>query len=438
MNRLLNHFKGDGLKAQLLKGTTGTAGLNAINMVLTLAVGVLLARNLGPENYGIYAFVLSLITLLGLPTIAGLPTLLVRETAKNQLNKNWDLIRGIFKLANILVFSYSLLIAVGAGFFVWWQWGGEDTIKTNTFLWALLLLPLIAYEGVRTGTLRGLRWVVSSQLPEQLVRPLVMILLIASCLLLGKELTSITAIQFNALAALAAFIVGVYFLNKALPKEVKKSTSEYDLKTWALNLLPLSLFSGLSILDSQLSIIFLGFIGTAEDVGLFKVAATGATLVAFGLSAVNTALAPQVVRLYSAGKTEMLQRTLKLTSYTSALASIPVFLLFLFWGEELIVSIFGGAYKDAASILLILSIGQLFNSCAGSVALVLNMTGHANKTVYSIVIALIANVFISFALFPFYGVVGVTIGYSVSLVLWNITMAWLVKKHTGLNTWVGG
>lgn len=436
MQKMLKHFKGDGIKAQLLKGASGTVGLKSINILLTLVIGVLLARTLGPENYGVYAFVLSLVTLMGLPTKAGLPTLLVRETAKNQLNEKWGLIRGLFKLSNIFVFTYSLILTAGAGLFVWWQWGGEDAIKANTFLWALLLLPLIAYEGVRTGTLRGLRWVVSSQLPQLLVRPLVMILLIGSCLLLGKELTSITAIQFNALAALAAFIVGVYFLNKALPKEVKKATSEYDFKPWAISLLPLSLFAGLRMLDSQVSILLLGILGTAEEVGLFRVAATGATLVAFGLTAVNMALAPQVARLYNAGEMEKLQRTITLSTRAVALVSFPVALVLILWGKELITLVFGVEYSGAATALSILCVGQLVNASVGSVAVVLNMTGNDKKTLYGVLVALVSNVSLAFIMIPLFGINGAAMGYAFSLSLWNITLMYMAKKHTGLNTFL--
>lgn len=436
MQKILKHFKGDGLKAQLLKATSGTAGLKGINILLTLVTGILLARTLGPENYGIYGFVVSLVTLLGLPTKAGLPTLLVRETAKNQMNQNWRLIRGLFKLSNIFVFSYSLVIAAVAGIFVWWQWGGEDVIKANTFLWALLLLPLVAYEGVRTGTLRGLRWVVSSQLPEQLIRPLVMILLIGSCLLMGKELTSITAIQFNTFAALAAFIVGAYFLNKALPKDVKKATSEYDFKPWAASLVPLSLFAGLKMLDSQVSIILLGFLGTVEEVGLFRVAATGAALVAFGLTAVNMALAPQVARLYNAGEMQKLQRTITLSTRAIAMVSFPVAIIFIVWGEELITLVFGIEYAGAATALAILCLGQLINASAGSVAVVLNMTGNDKKTLYGVLVALVSNVSLAFFLIPMLGIVGAAIGYAFSLSLWNVTLMYMAKKHTGLNTFL--
>lgn len=436
MQKILKHFKGDGLKAQLLKGASGTAALKAVHIPLTLVTGILLARTLGPENYGIYAFVLSLITLLGLPANAGLPTLLVREIAKNHVHQHWGLIRGVFELSNIFVFSYSIAIATGAGLFVWWRWGGDEISQVNSFLWALLLLPLISYQGVRTGTLRGLRWVASSQLPENVVRPLVMIALIGSGLALGKTLTTVTAIQFNAVAAFVAFIVGAYLLKIALPVDVRKAERKYEIKRWSASLLPLSLFSGLQTLDSQVSILFLGVLSTAEEVGLFRVAATGASLVTFGLIAVNTALAPQVARLYQAGEMEKLQRTIILSTRAAALVSFPVALIFIFWGDDLITLVFGIEYIGAATALAILCVGQLVNASAGAVAVVLNMTGHDKKTLYGVLLALVSNVTLAFLLIPYLGIIGAAISYAFSLSLWNIALMYMVKKHTGLNTFL--
>jgi O-antigen/teichoic acid export membrane protein len=51
---------------------------------------VLLARMLGAEGYGIYAYAFALVTLLAMPAKAGLPQLVVRETARGVAGKPLD------------------------------------------------------------------------------------------------------------------------------------------------------------------------------------------------------------------------------------------------------------------------------------------------------------------------------------------------------------
>lgn len=435
-NKLLKPLQGNGLKAQLIKGAGGTAILKAVNMALTLVTGVLMARSLGPENYGVYAFVLSLITLLALPTHAGLPTLIIRETAKNQLNKNWGLLKGLLKLSSSFVWAYSILIALVAAVFVYWFWQGAESIKTQTFLWALLLLPLIAFEGIRTSTLRGLRWVVSSQLPEQIIRPLITACILGSVLLLGNKIDAVVAVQINAISVFIAFLVGLFLLAKALPKQINQVKAEYAIVPWAASLLPLSLYAGLKMLDTQVSILFLGFLASSEDVGLFRVVATGAALVSFGLTAVNMALAPQVARLYAAGEIEKLQRVITLSTRVVAAISFPVALVFILWGKGLISLVFGAEYAHAAPALAILCVGQLVNASMGSVALVLNMTGHDKKNLIGVAAALVSNIVCGLLLIPYWGLIGAAIGYSVSLTVWNLLLYYQTRKATGINTFI--
>jgi O-antigen/teichoic acid export membrane protein len=436
LKSLLRQLQGDGLKAQMLKGAGGSAGLQAVNLVLTLISGVLLARALGPENYGIYAFVLSVITLLSLPAKAGLPTLLIREIAKNQLSQKWGLMRGLLRLSNRFALGYSLMAVAVAAICLFWFSGGGQSAQAETFYWALLLLPLMAFDAVRAGTLRGLRLVLRAQLPEQIVRPLVLIILVGTLLLFGTELTPIIAIQFNLAGAFTAFILGSLLLIKSFPQNAVSAKAEYTIRPWAASLLPLSLFAGLKLLDSQISILFLGFLGTKEEVGLFRVAATGAALVSFGLQAVNMALAPQVARLYGAGETEKLQKLVTLSTRVAVAVSVPVAFVLMAWGEEIIALIFGDEYIPAAKALIILCLGQLVNASAGSVALILNMTGNDKSTVLGAATALVVNFMLAIILIPLLGLSGAAIGFAVSLTIWNVILMVMVKKKVGITTFL--
>lgn len=436
MKKLRQYVKGNSLRAQLLKGAGGSAGIQAANLLLTLVSGVLLARILGPESYGNYAFVISIITLLSLPVKAGLPTLLIREVAKNQLCENWGLMKGLLKSSHI--FSTGYFFSIISLVIIWHFFTGNgDNDLITAFSWALLLLPLMAFGAIREGTLRGLRRVVKAQAPEKIVRPLTMVTLAGLVALTGSNLSSLTAIQFNLVGAFIAFILGSFFLFNALPNDIRKARPEYDLTSWAKGLAPLSLFAGLKLLDSQTSILFLGFLATEEETGLFRVAATGSSLVAFGLTAVNMAMAPQVARLYNAGDIHKLQRIISLSTRAAAAIAFPVAITFIFFGKPLIGLVFGEEYTPAAPALALLCLGQLINTTAGSVALVLNMTGNEKSTVMGAAIALACNFLLAALLIPSLGLMGAAIGFTASLSIWNIYLMLMAKKKVGINTFLG-
>jgi O-antigen/teichoic acid export membrane protein len=434
---LLSHGKGSGLKARLVKGAGGLAALKVANVFLMLASGVLLARVMGPEHYGIYAFVLSVVTLLILPAKAGLPTLLVRETAYNQLKGNWGLLRGLLKLGGRFVLGYSIFIVAAAWIYVHYQWEGGSTVRGEAFLWALALVPFLAYTGIRAGTLRGLRWVISSEIPEQLIRPVVVVVCAGFLLLIGREIDAVTAVQINIISAIVAFLIGTIILLKALPARTKQSAPEYTLRPWLASLFPLSIFVGLKLLDAQVSLILLGVFSSSEEVALFKVATTGAGLVAFGMTAVNMAMSPHLARLFHEGNLETLQRMIVVSTRLVALTSFPIALAFIFWGEAIISFIFGPEYSGAGAALAILSIGQLVNASAGPVATLLNMAGKDRVTVLVSMIALGLNLVLGVTLIPLYGLTGAALSFAVSVSSWNIILMFVAKKQLGINTYLG-
>lgn len=420
----------------LTKGALGTAGVHLLSIALTLISGILLARLQGPENYGLYAFVISLITIVTIPVKSGMPTLLVREIAKNCHEKNWGGIKGILNSANAFGLLYSAAVGIVASIVILWFWTGGDDAKAVSFLWALILVPLFALEAVRTGTLRGLQWVISSQIPEKIIRPLIMIVGLALVAMSGQTIDTAGGIQIYVIAAFIAFGFGVIFLIKALPKAVRVSEPEYDLRRWATSLVPLSVFTGLTMLDSQISLLLLGIIGTAEETGIFKVATTGASLVSFGLMAVNMGLAPRVATLYRAGEMDRLQKIVTLSTRLVAGVSIPVALILVIFGRELIILGFGEGYSDAELPLIILTLGQMANAFAGSVALLLNMTGHEKLTIPAILIALTANIVFAVLLIPPFGVVGAAVASMTSLLVWNLMLVFSVKKNIGIKSYL--
>src|SRR3954451_21338917 len=67
------------LARRLAEATLGSACVRMAGMLVTLLVGVQLARRIGPEGYGIYGTVMAIVALLVVPAQLGLPQLLTRE-----------------------------------------------------------------------------------------------------------------------------------------------------------------------------------------------------------------------------------------------------------------------------------------------------------------------------------------------------------------------
>lgn len=424
------------MRSQIIRSATGVAGLKAANFALVFFSGVLLARWLGPDNYGMYAFCVSLVTLLGLPTKAGLPTLVLRETSLNQLQEKWGELSGLLRVSNIFVLGYSLFVALASWAIVTKLSDRFSAEFLAAFIFSLLLLPVVAFGNVRGATLRGLRKVVQGQFPEDIIRPGALILFIIVAQIFTMDTSAVFAMQLHVAACFVAFVVGAVLLVMALPVEVRRSKPEYEYHKWVGSLIPLSLFSGLRLLDSQLNIILLGALASIEDVALFRVATQGAIAVSFGLTVMNLTISPHIARLYKSGDLLELQRLITRSTRFVAFVSIPVFLVFVLFSRDIVTFIFGDSYAGAAIPLVIICFGQLVNCLCGSVSLVLNMTGYERDSVKGVVIAVFVSVISMIILVPKFAAVGGAIAYTASLIIWNISLVIITKKRTGIKTFI--
>ena len=59
-------MKKNGLRAQLLRSGIGSMAIKLGGLCLSLAVAIMLARVLGPEEYGVYSYVLALVSLMAM------------------------------------------------------------------------------------------------------------------------------------------------------------------------------------------------------------------------------------------------------------------------------------------------------------------------------------------------------------------------------------
>ena len=157
---LLAKEAGSGLSAYLIRCASGTFVLRVAASGLAFLTSVVLARLLGAEGYGVYAYAMALVTLLGVPATLGLPPLMVREVAACRARLAWGEMRGLLRRANQTVLLGSLGFALLAGLISWVLAPRFDQTALIAFWVALIMLPLTAFLEINGATLQGLRRVV--------------------------------------------------------------------------------------------------------------------------------------------------------------------------------------------------------------------------------------------------------------------------------------
>lgn len=415
----------------IIRGVSGGFLVSISSAILAILTTAILARQLGPEGFGIYSFCFSVAMLLATPTQAGLPTLVLRETARYQSQKEWPLMRGIHQRSNQLAFILSICIS---GFAIAITSQLESTKSNlNTYIFSFLIIPLLAMGNIRGAILQGLKHVVLGQLPENLIRPVALITLISMAIIAEIKLTPTNAMFSHVLASLAAVVFGAVILSKKRPPDLKSTQKEYDKDRWLRSLLPLSLLAGAQVLNMQIGTIILGVFCDSTQVGIYRSALQLASVVIFGLSIVGNVAAPHITKLYITGETKKLQEIVTGITRITALIAIPAAMFFIILGEDVLLFLYGKDYTSGYSTLAILCGGQLLCAIFGPTMHIMNMTGQERQTLLGFSISAAVNIALLLALTPKLGAIGAAIASVLSTTILNLFLAIQIQSKIKIN-----
>ena len=429
----LHGLADEGVGRGLLIGTAGTLLLNVGTLGLNFVLTVVLTRTLGATGYGAYAFALAWAMVLSVPATLGLAALVVRSVAGYTANNQLSLLRGFLRRANQLAGMSSALVVVGAAAAGWFALEHSEGLL-EPFLVGLLLVPIFAFNTVRQSALQGLGRVVVARVPETLIVPLVSIALVGGAnVILDAGLTPAWAIGLGVAAAALALAIGALLLHQALPVGTRAVPPSYQMHLWGPSVIRLLFASLLTALSGQLGVILLGLLGDSTDAGIFSVAQRVALFASFLALAASYPLMPAVARLHASGRPDELQRTLTRAARLALLGSMPLVVLLLGLGGQ-IMNLFGGDFSDGVRAMQILVLGELSSLLFGYGGLALIMTGKEREFTFAVGFRVACAFVLMMALVPAFGITGAAIGATIAAIASNLVIALLVWRRLRIFT----
>ncbi|MGZ5500172.1 MAG: oligosaccharide flippase family protein, partial [Nitrososphaeraceae archaeon] len=233
-------------------------------------------------------------------------------------------------------------------------------------------------------------------------------------------ITYVTTILMTVIISGYMFVI----LKKPIKTEAPYSLPSYN--NIISTSFPMLLTGGLSLVIGQTQIIMIGALRTADELGVYSVVLSLATLSVFILNSINVIAAPKFSELHHAGKIEELQYVAQKSSKLIFWTTLPIFLVLLFFGK-FILNIYGEEFLVGYIPLILLVIGQFVNSASGSVGYFLNMTGYQKQYRNIILCSMIINVSINYLLIPNYGIGGAAIASLSSMVFSNVMAVYFIK-----------
>ncbi|MUT64774.1 oligosaccharide flippase family protein [Paenibacillus sp. NEAU-GSW1] len=419
---------------KLSRGGSASFLINSAGMALAMLMQVALARVLGVDGYGVYAFVTTVVTFMVFPAKLGFDTAIVKLVAAYRVNGEWGLIKGLLQRSNQIGLALSIVLAVaGLAYVLLNGDAAGDTAKAVAYAAGFASIPLLTLATLRQSALQAVKDVLYAQMPEKILRPVLTIAFVFAASALGITADAGVAMLCFVAAVVIAYAVGAVVLKKRIGRELTAAVPQYEMRSWMKLSGSLMANAGVYLILGQLNVLMLGLIENETQSGIFSVAVRLATLVAFMLTAVNMTASPLISETYAKGDMDTLQKVCTSTGRVGFLFAVAVGLFFAIFGRWTL-ALFGPEFTQAYPAMLILVFGQVFNAFCGQNGIVATMTGGQNALTKVLVVAAVVNAALNGLLIPSLGMTGGAIAATASIMTWNIGAVMIVRRKPGVQT----
>jgi len=420
----------------LFKTAAGSLALKITGSVLGMANALLLARFLGPAEFGVYSIVIAAATLFATLAALGLPPLVTREVATFGARNQWALLKKLLLTSHYWIVIASLLLMLLGAVLGRIDMRGTALTSYGLFV-ALLIIPLMALNQLRAAILRGLHWVVTADIPDLLLRPVSMFAALGVVYVFSLSITSSEALMMQTGAIMLATIVGAGLLFPRLPNQMWHVDAETSRPAWLRSSSIFLAITAVGMLELQVPLYLLGFILGAKQAGIYQVSTQVVSVIIIGLSAVNLPLQSKVAALWARGEKEEAQHIVTAGARLGGIIAVLMAAILLPLAG-LVLGVIGNQYGAAADTLRVLVIGQLVNALMGPCGVVLAMTGNHWYAFLGRFCALLLTAILSWLLIPVAGTMGAAIAMLSGLVVWNLILVWQANRKLGIYTPVIG
>lgn len=413
-----------------------------------MASSILVARLLGPGEYGTYLFVTTVMSLGGLIAIAGLNEAALRFISESLAHGNSGVARAYLRRALVIAAGASLFasVVVTAGLMLmgWGQQLPHFAVLLSLVAVGLVVLgwQQLGAELVRAyGDLR----IASLFSGGQSGGPVSNLLFLA-----GMAVAAAGLLKLDAVVAIGLLVVSVCATCPVLygmlarlsrpatdtqePMSGLSADQRHELLTVAGVLLINQL---LAFATLQIDIWLAGGLLSTESLGLYGAAKRTLLTAAMPVQMAMLTIVSSIPRLYALQQKAALERLVRGAATAAAIPSLAAIVLLMLFPRQLLTLVLGNAYAAAAPILIVMAVGHVVLVLSGNPQHVLTMTGrHRLVLIVNLLSAVVLIVAGSLGA-RWFGAVGLAAASAGSLIVQNGLLWALTRRDLGIWTHVG-
>lgn len=314
-----------------------------VSMSSSLLVGILVARYLGPQQYGLMNYVVSFVSIFTILATFGLDNIEIRELSKNIDSRNEILgttfiARSVFSVASILIVNSISLIC---------ESDSQTIILLAIYSLSLALTPFDAIRNYFTSIVKN----------EYVSKVSIYRVILSSILKIVLLLVKAPLIFFVVSLVIDALFGAQGYLSSYKHKigKIKEWKFNIDIAKYLIpEAFPLLLSGAAAYIFLRIDQVMIGNMLDKESVGYFSVASKFVEILIFIPSILISTITPLLIRLKKSDTVLYYQRAqvfLNITVWLSVCMSVA----FCFLSPIIIKWTFGPQYLAAIPILQILS-----------------------------------------------------------------------------------
>jgi O-antigen/teichoic acid export membrane protein len=411
----------------------GTAFVIRVSGAVVIFISqILLARWMGGFEFGLYVYAWTWLQMIGDIIHLGLPISAQRIIPEYVQRQDLDRLRGFLLGSRWMVFAAATIVAVIGAAVVQ---GFASSLQRDTVLplyLACVALPFYSLSNMLDATARAYNAIVTAFLPPFVLRPLLLLVAMATMRASGFPLDATSGMAAFAFATWTTALLQMLLVRRYLSRVVATGPRRYDIAAWLKTSGPMFAVWAFYMLLTYTDVLVLRQFQPPEVVAHYYAAAKTLLLVAFIHFAVSAAVAHRFATHHVAGDRDALAKlaasTVRWTFWPSLLAIAGVLAL----GKP-ILWLFGPNFGDAYPLMFILAIPLLARAAVGPAERVLNMLGEQRRCalVYGAMFAF--NFGGSIAVAGPYGSTGVASVIAVGAVIEAALLFLIAKRRLGLH-----
>lgn len=417
-------------------GNAGRASLIAFairiaSAAIALVSQVLMARWMGGFDYGIFVLVWTVMVMVGDMSCLGFRTSIIRFIPQYREQGRLPELRGVIQVARIFVLITSALAAglAIAGIFLF-----SDAIESYyllPFYLGLACLPAIALSDVLEGVARANGWPSLALGPVYILRPLLILVLMAGAVLAGFAPSATVAVICAVAGTLLATLYQLLMIMPPVMREVKAQKPRYRWREWIGVSLPIFLVDGFFFLHTNADILMIGWFMDPEDVAVYFAVLKLLALVHFVYFAVKAGVAQRYAQYAHSGQKDELASFARQTVSWTFWPSLAMAVILVVLGKPML-ALFGPGFASGYPLLFPLMAGVVARAFVGPAESLLTMSGHQKACASVFALTLVLNLALNVTLIPFWGLWGAAFATTTAMLAEAMLLAFAVQRKLGI------